>query len=152
MHNFGLKFILVGDGRVGKSQLSRKFTKNQFNVRFHPVLLCRSACLTGNAFAMVYSQKDSQSTLGMEFSTRAIEFEKSLIKAQLWDTAGQERYESMTKAYYRDAVGAALIFDICNRQSFLNLRNIWVPQVTDYGHESMRLILGKSPSYSLAHC
>eukprot|EP01033_Poteriospumella_lacustris_P013606 gene13604-9742_t len=116
MHNFGLKFILVGDGRVGKSQLARKFTKNQFN-------------------------KDSQSTLGMEFSTRTIEFEKSLIKAQLWDTAGQERYESMTKAYYRDAVGAALIYDISNRQSFLNLRNIWLPQVTEYGHDGMRLIL-----------
>jgi small GTP-binding protein len=77
----------------------------------------------------------------MEFSTRAIEFEKSLIKAQLWDTAGQERFESMTKAYYRDAVGAALVFDVCNRQSFLNLRNMWVRQVADYGHESMRLIL-----------
>jgi Ras-related protein Rab-11A len=141
MHNFGLKFILVGDGRVGKSQLSRKFTKNQFNVRFRPCLH-RRLCLTIKTFVTVCVQKDSQSTLGMEFSTRAIEFEKSLIKAQLWDTAGQERYESMTKAYYRDAVGAALIFDICNRQSFLNLRNIWVPQVTDYGHESMRLILG----------
>ncbi len=79
----------------------------------------------------------------MEFSTRTIEFEKSLIKAQLWDTAGQERYESMTKAYYRDAVGAALIYDISNRQSFLNLRNIWLPQVTEYGHDGMRLILGK---------
>jgi small GTP-binding protein len=116
MHNFALKFILVGDSRVGKSQLSRKFTKNQFN-------------------------NDAQSTVGMEFSTRAIEFEKSLIKAQLWDTAGQERFESMTKAYYRDAVGAALIFDVCNRQSFLSLRNMWVRQVTNYGHESMRLIL-----------
>ena len=79
----------------------------------------------------------------MEFSTRTIEFEKSLIKAQLWDTAGQERYESMTKAYYRDAVGAALIYDISNRQSFLNLRNIWLPQVTEFGHDGMRLILGK---------
>lgn len=116
MHNFALKFILVGDGRVGKSQLSRKFTKNQFN-------------------------KDSQSTVGMEFSTRAIEFEKSLIKAQLWDTAGQERFESMTKAYYRDAVGAALIFDVCNRQSFDSLRNVWLRQVSEFGHESMRLIL-----------
>ncbi len=79
----------------------------------------------------------------MEFSTRAIEFEKSLIKAQLWDTAGQERFESMTKAYYRDAVGAALIFDVCNRQSFDSLRNVWLRQVSEFGHESMRLILGK---------
>lgn len=85
----------------------------------------------------------------MEFSTRSIEFEKSLIKAQLWDTAGQERFESMTKAYFRDAVGSALVFDIGNRQSFLNLRSIWLRQLRSYGHEGMRLILGKLLSFIL---
>lgn len=78
----------------------------------------------------------------MEFSTRTIEFEKSLIKAQLWDTAGQERFESMTKAYFRDALGAALVYDITSRQSFLSLRNVWLRQLREYGHESMRLVLG----------
>ncbi|RYZ79205.1 MAG: hypothetical protein EOP04_28215 [Proteobacteria bacterium] len=33
----------------------------------------------------------------MEFSTRTIEFEKSLIKAQIWDTAGHERFDNMNK-------------------------------------------------------
>ncbi len=79
----------------------------------------------------------------MEFATKAIEFEKSVIKAQIWDTAGQERFESMTKAYYRDALGAALVYDITNRQSFLNLRHTWLKQLREYGHESIRLILGK---------
>ena len=43
---------------MGKSQLSRRFSKKQF-------------------------QEDSKSTVGMEFSTKEIVFEKSLIKAQV---------------------------------------------------------------------
>lgn len=91
---------------------------------------------------MYYFQHDSQSTVGMEFSTRSIEFEKCTVKAQLWDTAGQERFESMTKVYYRDAVGAALIYDISSKQSFEDLKQVWLKQLREYGHESMYLILG----------
>ena len=83
-------------------------------------------------------------TVGLEFSTRSIEFEKCTVKAQIWDTAGQERFESMTKAYFRDSVGAALVFDVTNRQSFLNLQTTWLNQLREYGHDGMKIILGKS--------
>ena len=43
------------------------------------------------------------------------------MKLQLWDTAGQERFRSITKSYYRNSVGALLIYDICNRDSFENI-------------------------------
>jgi GTPase SAR1 family protein len=84
----------------------------------------------------------------MEFSTREIPFERCSIKAQIWDTAGQERFENMTKAYYRDAVGAMLIYDVSNRNSFDNLKNIWIPQLYTYGHEKMTCIIGKRLSSS----
>ena len=78
----------------------------------------------------------------MEFSTKAIPFEKCTIKAQVWDTAGQERYESMTKAYFRDALGAILVYDICNSDSFLHLKSIWLEQVKSFGHKNIKMILG----------
>jgi small GTP-binding protein len=43
------------------------------------------------------------------------------IKLQLWDTAGQERYRSITKTYYRGALGALVVFDITNVDSFDSL-------------------------------
>lgn len=33
------------------------------------------------------------------------------VKAQIWDTAGQERYRAITKAYYRGAAGALVVYD-----------------------------------------
>lgn len=78
----------------------------------------------------------------MEFTTKDIVFERCVVKAQIWDTAGQERFEAMTKAYFAGAVGALLVYDVTNPQSFENLRSIWVPQVKKFGHDRMRLILG----------
>lgn len=116
MQTYPLKFILVGDSCVGKSQLSRCYLRNEFHA-------------------------DSQTTVGLEFSTKTIEFEKCLIKAQIWDTAGQERFESMTKAYYRDALGAILVYDVCDKASFENLRDVWLKQAREYCQKDFRMIL-----------
>ncbi|KAK3548345.1 hypothetical protein QTP70_010576 [Hemibagrus guttatus] len=50
------------------------------------------------------------------------------IHIQLWDTAGQERFRSLTTAFFRDAMGFLLLFDLTNEQSFLNVRN-WMSQL-----------------------
>ncbi|KAJ6637562.1 Ras-related protein Rab-27A [Pseudolycoriella hygida] len=50
------------------------------------------------------------------------------IHLQLWDTAGQERFRSLTTAFYRDAMGFLLIFDLTNEKSFLEVVN-WIEQL-----------------------
>ncbi len=116
MQSYAIKFVMVGDSGVGKTQLLRRFGKKEF-------------------------RNESPSTMNMEFSTRNIEFERCKIKAQIWDTAGQERFESMTKAYYRDAMGAFLIYDVCDRDSFDHIKTIWLNQVKDYAHDKIQVIL-----------
>ena len=83
-------------------------------------------------------------TVGIEFATKVIEFEKSLIQTHIWDTAGQERLQSMTKAFFRNTAGALLVFDVCSRKSFDNLKNMWVKQLREQGYTDIRLMLGKS--------
>ena len=43
------------------------------------------------------------------------------VKLQIWDTAGQERFRSITHSYYRNTVGCLIVYDITNRDSFLNV-------------------------------
>lgn len=58
-------------------------------------------------------------TIGVEFLTKKIELKSGvLIKAEIWDTSGSERYRSITTGHYRSAVGALLVFDLTDRDSF----------------------------------
>lgn len=47
----------------------------------------------------------------------------------------------MTKAYFRNAAGALLVYDIGNRQSFENMKNRWLVQLREFGHEDMFVIV-----------
>ncbi|XP_052784088.1 ras-related protein Rab-11B-like [Mya arenaria] len=93
---FIFKVVLVGDSGVGKSNLLLRYTRNEFYL-------------------------DSKSTIGVEFATRTVDIEGRSVKAQVWDTAGQDRYRAITRAYYRGAVGAFIVYDIGNRMSFDNV-------------------------------
>ena len=39
--------------------------------------------------------------------------------------AGQEVYKSITRSYYRGTVAAVLLYDITNRQTFINVQK-WI--------------------------
>ena len=43
----------------------------------------------------------------------------------MWDTAGQERYKSITKMYYKKSDAIIFVYDITNKESFENLKNLY---------------------------
>ncbi|KAI0987604.1 hypothetical protein GJ496_008063, partial [Pomphorhynchus laevis] len=49
------------------------------------------------------------------------------------DTAGQERYRSLTTAFFRDAIGFILMFDLTNENSFVSVRN-WIIQLNTHAY------------------
>ena len=51
-------------------------------------------------------------TIGVEFAAKTLKINKQNIKLQIWDTAGQENFRSITRSYYRSAIGALLVYDI----------------------------------------
>ncbi len=57
-YDYLYKVVLTGDSGVGKSSLLSRFTRNEFD-------------------------EESKSTIGVEFATRSIEFDKRIIKAQV---------------------------------------------------------------------
>jgi Ras-related protein Rab-18 len=66
------------------------------------------------------------------------------IKLTIWDTAGQERFRSLTSSYYRGAQGVILVYDVTRRETFDDLKQIWLRELTVYAEmdELVLMIVG----------
>nr|CAD7448294.1 unnamed protein product [Timema bartmani] len=104
--------ILEFDVRKGGVDLRQQYTDGTFKSRFI-------------------------STVGIDFREKRMTYRNQgrsqRVHLQLWDTAGQERYRSLTTAFYRDAMGFLLLFDLTNEQSFLEIRN-WLDQLRTHAY------------------
>eukprot|EP00244_Chara_vulgaris_P009746 TRINITY_DN4253_c0_g1_i5.p1 TRINITY_DN4253_c0_g1~~TRINITY_DN4253_c0_g1_i5.p1 ORF type:complete len:213 (-),score=28.78 TRINITY_DN4253_c0_g1_i5:89-727(-) len=109
------KYIIIGDTGVGKSCLLLQFTDK----RFQPV---------------------HDLTIGVEFGARMITIDNKAIKLQIWDTAGQESFRSITRAYYRGAAGALLVYDISRRETFNHLAS-WLEDARQHANSNMTIML-----------
>lgn len=105
---YQFRLILIGQSTVGKSSLLRQFKEGEY---FPDISL----------------------TVGVDFHAKMIRVNGHPIKMQLWDTAGQDRFRAIVKAYYRNAVGGLLVFDITNRESFMSLDE-WYDEVMKIAH------------------
>ena len=106
-YDYLFKSIVVGDGGVGKTALTLRFSKGFFT-------------------------EDYKMTIGVDFHVKTISIETSegfiKCKLQLWDTGGQERFSSIRPMYYRGSLGTILVFDLTNSASFEHLPQ-WIEEV-----------------------
>jgi small GTP-binding protein len=78
--------------------------------------------------------------VGVEFKPYIIPVDDQNVKLQIWDTAGQERFKSVSKAYFRNAVGAVLVFDISNDASFDDL-GVWLRDLEQLANPNAYILL-----------
>ncbi|MFX1366753.1 MAG: GTP-binding protein [Promethearchaeota archaeon] len=106
-YDYLFKSIVVGDGGVGKTALTLRFSKGFFT-------------------------EDYKMTIGVDFHVKTINIDALegpiRAKLQIWDTGGQERFSSIRPMYYRGSLGALLIFDLTNASSFDHLPQ-WIEEV-----------------------
>jgi len=88
------KILVVGDIGTGKTSLIKKYVHNIFSPHY-------------------------KSTVGVDFALKVIDWDNNLtIRLQLWDIAGQERFANLTRSYYKEAVGALVVFDVTRQTTF----------------------------------
>ena len=113
--NYLLKYIIIGDPSVGKSNILLKYAHNKFTNEY-------------------------QATIGVEFGAKNLTLGGKIFRIQIWDTAGQENFRSITRAYYKNSVCAIVTYDITNRNSFENVQD-WIDEVKSQTPKEILLVL-----------
>lgn len=98
-----LKFIVIGDSRVGKTTLVEKYCGYD-------------------------RDKNQNSQLYYQHTLTTAEWSCNL---KIVDTAGQERYRSVTSSYYRGSQGCLIVFDTSEETSFVNIEH-WYNDLMNY--------------------
>ena len=110
-----LKFIILGDSGVGKTNLLLRYV--------------------GESFSENYI-----ATLGIDFKMKNIIYNDIKIALQIWDTAGQERFRSITKSFLKGTDGIIFMYDISKKDSFLNLKN-WISEIDNSKLPDVKFII-----------
>jgi small GTP-binding protein len=89
---------MLGDGAVGKTAMTTRFTQNFF-------------------------EQDYKRTIGSDFAIKRLDIPdlNTRVTLQVWDLAGQPRFESVRQGFYRGARGGLLLYDVTRRRTFLNV-------------------------------
>lgn len=82
-------------------------------------------------------QEEYITTEGGACGQKTFDYEEGPLSMDVWDTAGQEKYRSLTKIFYKDARIAILVYDITRRETFEELKNYWIRQLTQYAGDNL---------------
>ncbi|EGF77845.1 hypothetical protein BATDEDRAFT_20546 [Batrachochytrium dendrobatidis JAM81] len=117
------KLVFLGEQSVGKTSLITRFMYDTFDNTY-------------------------QATIGIDFLSKTMYLEDRTTRLQLWDTAGQERFRSLIPSYIRDSSVAVVVYDITNRNSFVNTSK-WVDDVrAERGNDVIVVLVGNKTDLS----
>jgi Ras-related protein Rab-1A len=96
------KLILVGDGGVGKTSLTKRYVTGLFG--------------------------SENITIGVDFYIKKIQIDDKVIKLQVWDFGGEKRFRFLLPKYCEGASGALFLYDTTSLLSLVHAGE-WVKLV-----------------------
>mgnify|MGYP000872807846 CR=1 FL=1 len=117
--NNKINIIVLGDGAVGKTSLLKMYAEGKF-------------------------QESHMATLGLDYVSKAYTPDGAAqeLQVKIWDTAGQERFRTLTHAFYKQANGVVVAFDVTNEDTFKNVRK-WMESIFEHAdHNICKVMVG----------
>jgi small GTP-binding protein len=109
------RVVTIGDSSVGKTSILSQLVHAEFD-------------------------PNATATVAAEFVHHTKQVEGQDYEMQIWDTAGAEMFRSLGPIYYRNAVGAIVVFDLSNPRSFENLSS-WISAFLSWSEKNPVIIV-----------
>ncbi len=116
LSKYNFKVLVVGDGGVGKTSLTIRFTTGSFKEDYLP-------------------------TLGVNFYSKTVDVNGVLVKLTVWDTGGQEKFKPLLPNYFKGGQGSLVVFDVTDPETFNNVEE-WAKQVRQYCGDIPIILVG----------
>ena len=113
--DYVLKYIILGDSEVGKSNLLRRMNSEEF-------------------------QNDYNETIGIEFLALNKELDNKIYELKILDTVGNESFRSSIFPFLNNRVCALIVYEIDKTKSFENITK-WIEELKRYAPKTVLMIL-----------
>ncbi|MHA1265719.1 MAG: GTP-binding protein [Candidatus Helarchaeota archaeon] len=113
---FKWKVVVIGDPFVGKTTLMLNYTQKKFRELYIP-------------------------TVGVQVSRKIMKINEKICSLNIWDIAGQQKFAKIRHLFYEGADAVIIVFDITNKQTFIN-SSIWYKDYTTSTKKKFGVLIG----------
>ena len=110
------KVIIIGNSSVGKSCISYRITKKQFDSRL-------------------------PATISVDVSDYKVKVNDRVIQIQFWDSCGNDEFAKNTPNLFKNSCVAIIVYAINNRKSFEQI-STWYNILSNFSFECIKYLVG----------